>query len=45
VVIPAATAVAAEPPISVLDIRVGKILSCEFHPEADSLFVEQVRTR
>ena len=27
---------------SALDIRVGKILSCERHPDADALFVEQI---
>ena len=28
--------------IAGLDIRVGRILSCEQHPDADSLYVEQV---
>jgi hypothetical protein len=28
--------------IAALDIRVGRILSCERHPDADSLYVEQV---
>jgi methionine--tRNA ligase beta chain len=28
--------------LSALDIRVGRILSCERHPDADSLYVEQV---
>ena len=27
---------------SVLDVRVGKILSCERHPDADALYVEQI---
>jgi tRNA-binding EMAP/Myf-like protein len=30
-------------PITRLDLRVGKIVSCEKHPDADSLYVEQVR--
>ncbi|GAX83746.1 hypothetical protein CEUSTIGMA_g11171.t1 [Chlamydomonas eustigma] len=30
------------PPISYLDIRVGKILKCELHPDADTLYVEQI---
>jgi tRNA-binding EMAP/Myf-like protein len=25
-----------------MDIRVGKIISCEKHPDADSLYVEQI---
>lgn len=28
--------------VGALDIRVGRILSCERHPDADSLYVEQV---
>jgi aminoacyl tRNA synthase complex-interacting multifunctional protein 1 len=28
--------------VSLLDIRVGKIVSCEKHPEADSLYVEKI---
>lgn len=28
--------------VSLLDIRVGKIMSCEKHPEADSLYVEKI---
>ena len=28
--------------VSKLDIRVGKIVSCDKHPEADSLYVEQI---
>lgn len=30
------------PPSSVLDIRVGKVLSCEVHPEAESLYIESI---
>lgn len=30
------------PKPSALDIRIGKILSCERHPDADALFVEQI---
>jgi len=33
---------AAVPDISKLDIRVGTIISAENHPEADSLYVEQI---
>ena len=37
---------AAQPPepalAGYLDLRVGKITSCELHPEADSLYVEQI---
>jgi len=29
-------------PVTRLDIRVGKILSCEKHPDADSLYLEQI---
>ena len=30
------------PPISSLDIRVGRIVKCERHPDAESLYVEQI---
>lgn len=30
------------PPISSLDIRVGRIVKCEHHPDAESLYVEQI---
>lgn len=30
------------PPTSVLDIRVGKIMQCEVHPDADTLYVETI---
>lgn len=33
---------AAAPDVSKIDIRVGKIISIEKHPDADSLYVEQV---
>ncbi|WIA23629.1 hypothetical protein OEZ85_000334 [Tetradesmus obliquus] len=47
---PAAAAPAAAPaaaaadasPISAIDIRIGQIMSVEKHPDADSLYVEQV---
>ena len=29
-------------PVTRLDLRVGKIVSCEPHPDADSLYVEQI---
>lgn len=29
-------------PVTRLDIRVGKILSCEKHPDADALYLEQI---
>eukprot|EP00285_Hemiselmis_virescens_P012786 CAMPEP_0173399430 /NCGR_PEP_ID=MMETSP1356-20130122/44890_1 /TAXON_ID=77927 ORGANISM="Hemiselmis virescens, Strain PCC157" /NCGR_SAMPLE_ID=MMETSP1356 /ASSEMBLY_ACC=CAM_ASM_000847 /LENGTH=849 /DNA_ID=CAMNT_0014359143 /DNA_START=55 /DNA_END=2604 /DNA_ORIENTATION=+ len=29
-------------PVSRLDLRVGKIISCEKHPDADALYVEQI---
>jgi tRNA-binding EMAP/Myf-like protein len=29
-------------PVTRLDLRVGKIVSCEKHPDADSLYVEKV---
>eukprot|EP00283_Hemiselmis_rufescens_P003433 CAMPEP_0173422144 /NCGR_PEP_ID=MMETSP1357-20121228/2959_1 /TAXON_ID=77926 /ORGANISM="Hemiselmis rufescens, Strain PCC563" /LENGTH=830 /DNA_ID=CAMNT_0014385135 /DNA_START=113 /DNA_END=2605 /DNA_ORIENTATION=- len=29
-------------PVSRLDLRVGKVVSCEKHPEADALYVEQI---
>ena len=40
----AATAPAADPEalITAVDIRVGKILKCERHPEADTLYVSQI---
>ena len=28
--------------ISKLDIRVGRILNCQKHPDADALYVEQI---
>ena len=35
---------AAEPsPVTAMDIRIGQIRSIEKHPDADSLYVEQVR--
>ncbi|KAG1660174.1 hypothetical protein FOA52_005274 [Chlamydomonas sp. UWO 241] len=37
-----AAAAAADPPISCLDIRVGRIIKCEPHPDAESLYVEQI---
>jgi tRNA-binding EMAP/Myf-like protein len=27
---------------SALDVRVGKVLSCQKHPDADNLYVEQI---
>jgi len=40
---PSSAAPAAEPAdISSLDIRVGKILQCEKHPDAESLYVESI---
>lgn len=34
---------AAEPsPVTAMDIRIGQITSIEKHPDADSLYVEQV---
>lgn len=38
----AAPAAAAAPDVTKMDIRVGRIVSCEKHPDADSLYVEQV---
>ncbi|GFH28629.1 tRNA-binding domain-containing protein [Haematococcus lacustris] len=38
----AAPAPAADADITACDIRVGKILRCEKHPDADSLYVEQI---
>lgn len=42
----AATPKKDEPPqnvdVSKLDIRIGKIIKCEKHPEADALYVEQI---
>ena len=38
----AEAAPAKEPDVSLLDIRVGHILSAEQHPEADGLYVEQI---
>ena len=32
----------AEPTVDVLNIRVGRILSVELHPNADGLYVEQI---
>lgn len=29
-------------PTGLMDLRVGKIVSCEVHPDADSLYVEQI---
>jgi aminoacyl tRNA synthase complex-interacting multifunctional protein 1 len=37
-----AAAPAGEADVTKLDIRVGKIISVEAHPDADSLFVEQI---
>ncbi|KXZ55116.1 hypothetical protein GPECTOR_3g269 [Gonium pectorale] len=37
---PAADTAAADP--ATMDIRVGKIVKCEQHPDADSLYVEQI---
>lgn len=39
---PAAAAAGALPDVSRMDIRVGRIVSCEPHPDADSLYVEQI---
>ena len=39
---PAAAAAGGEADVTKLDIRVGKIVSVEAHPDADSLFVEQI---
>jgi aminoacyl tRNA synthase complex-interacting multifunctional protein 1 len=39
---PATEPAAAAPDVSKVDIRVGKIISIEKHPDADSLYVEQV---
>jgi aminoacyl tRNA synthase complex-interacting multifunctional protein 1 len=40
---PAAAPAAAEPTDATkLDIRVGRIVSCELHPDAESLYVEQI---
>lgn len=30
------------PDVTRMDIRVGRIVSCEAHPDADSLYVEQI---
>jgi tRNA-binding EMAP/Myf-like protein len=40
----AADEVAAAPasPAAALDIRIGRVAKCERHPDADSLFVEEV---
>jgi tRNA-binding EMAP/Myf-like protein len=38
----AAAAAAAPAPETQLDIRVGRVLSAEIHPDADTLYVEQV---
>ena len=40
----AAPAAAADtvPDVTKMDIRVGRIVSCEKHPDADSLYVEQI---
>jgi len=39
----AAPAAPAEgPQVSAMDIRVGRILKCERHPDAESLYVEQI---
>jgi tRNA-binding EMAP/Myf-like protein len=41
---PTAAAAAGEPsPVTAMDIRIGQIKSIEKHPDADSLYVEQVR--
>ena len=39
---PAAAAPAGDADVTKLDIRVGKILSVESHPDADSLYIEQI---
>lgn len=39
---PAADAAAGPPDVSRIDLRVGRIVSCEQHPDADSLYVEQI---
>ncbi|KAK9811587.1 hypothetical protein WJX72_006591 [[Myrmecia] bisecta] len=41
---PAASTAQADPALEAakLDIRVGKIVKCEQHPDADSLYVEQI---
>ena len=38
----AASPAQVDPPISSLDIRVGRIVKCELHPDAESLYVEQI---
>ncbi|KAI7840228.1 hypothetical protein COHA_006010 [Chlorella ohadii] len=38
----APAAAAAVPDVTKMDIRVGRIVSCERHPDADSLYVEQI---
>ena len=37
-----AAAAAGVPDVTKMDIRVGRIVSCERHPDADSLYVEQI---
>ena len=37
-----AAAADAVPDVTKMDIRVGRIVSCEKHPDADSLYVEQI---
>ena len=37
-----AAATDAEPEVDLLDLRVGKILSIDRHPNAESLYVEQI---
>lgn len=40
---PAAPAAAASvPDVTKVDLRVGRIVSCEKHPDADALYVEQI---
>ncbi|KAF5833040.1 hypothetical protein DUNSADRAFT_10746 [Dunaliella salina] len=39
---PSAAAPVDEPDISALDIRIGKIMQCEKHPDAESLYVESI---
>ncbi|KAI8464613.1 MAG: hypothetical protein J3K34DRAFT_474168 [Monoraphidium minutum] len=39
---PADAAAAAASPVEALDIRIGRVSKCERHPDADSLYVEEV---
>lgn len=37
-----AAAAASVPDVTKMDIRVGRIVSCEKHPDADALYVEHI---